>query len=599
MLNDPQPPDKPVPFRVFGQLLKYALPYRGWMALVLVMILLMTLLFNYLPILLRNAIDHWIDNQELPAQERITGLLHVGLTFIALTVFAAAIRYGQGLLATWTGQRIVRNIRRDVFEKALRLSRNYFDTTPVGHIMTRVTSDVDVIQHFVSAGIAGSVADIFMFAGVITFMCYLSPLLSLALLGVIPFMAALFLYSNLKLRRANRAIRKNQSALNANVQEALSGMTTIQLFNREHTAREIFNEHNMNLRGACFNEVRWFSFYFPVIDLSQAMATVLILGIGGSFILRGTHHVTLGVLIAFLSYIGEFFRPIDSLSNKAGLLQQALASCERIFALLNEPETVRDPETPVTCERVTGEITFDHVWFAYDEENWILKDINLSIRPGESVAIVGATGSGKTTLINLLCRFYDVQKGSIRIDGHDVRAFRQHELHRHVGMVLQDPFIFSGSVAENISLCNPDISLESIQEMAICANADAFIRKLPMGYDTPLNERGAGLSTGQKQLLALARVLTVNREALLILDEATANIDSETERLIQEALDRVMKDRTSIIIAHRLSTIKHVDRILVMHQGRIVAQGNHEALIRQDGYYRRLYEYLAASTAPP
>ena len=393
----------------------------------------------------------------------------------------------------------------------------------------------------------------------------------------------------------NRDIRKAQSALNTNVQEALTGMTTIQLFNREHTATEIFQEHNQNMKKACFHEVRWFSFYFPVLELTQALSTILVLGVGGWCILSSRTGITLGILIAFLTYVRDFFRPLDGLSNRAGMLQQALASCERIFDLLDEPEPLRDPEHPVEHNTLRGHIEFDHVWFAYKADHWVLKDVSFSINPGETLAIVGATGSGKTTLINLIMRFYDVQKGAIRLDGIDVRNYTRYDLRRHIGAVVQEPFVFSSSVAENISLLDPSISRAVIEQTARYVNADTFIRKMPSGYDTVLNERGGGLSAGQKQLLALARAIAQNRDAILILDEATANVDSETEALIQDALIRVMETRTGIVIAHRLSTISHADRILVLYQGRLTASGTHAELIEQDGYYRRLYDYLALS----
>ncbi len=579
-------------FLLLRRLLVYTRPYRGVMGAILVLTILGSVGMNVPPVLIRNAVDQWIGDATLALDVRVNGLLRTGALFFGISLASLVLRYLHAIVAARMGAGVVRDIRHDVFRKALDLHLQYFDRTPVGRLMTRVTSDVDTLQRFVSDGVVGAVADVFQILGVFAFMIYVSPVLSLALFLIIPFMAAAFLFSNTRVRIANREIRRAQSALNTNAQEALAGMATIQLFGREPTIRERFARLNGIMRDACFLEVRWFSFYFPVLDFAQAVATILVLGVGGACILSGYGAVTLGVLIAFLTYVRDFFRPLDGLSNRAGMLQQALAASERIFELLEEPQRIPDPPAPVPLP-AAGPIAFEHVHFAYVEENWVLRDVSFRIEPGETVAIVGATGSGKTTLINLLLRFYDVQQGGISIGGIDLRSVRRHDLRRRIGAVMQEPFIFSASVADNVGLLDPAISRATIEDAARYANADGFIRKLPHGYDTVLNERGGGLSAGQKQLLALARAMAQNRNALLILDEATANVDSETEALIQDAIRRVMKNRTGIIIAHRLSTIRHAHRILVLYQGKLVAQGTHDELLRQDGYYRRLYRYLS------
>lgn len=585
--------------RLLRRLLGYTRPYRVSMGVILVLTMVVSLGLNYPPVLIRNAVDQWIGNGGLPMDIRLNGLIRTGLLFFAVSVFSMGLRYLQTILTARMGQRVVRDIRRDVFGKALDLPLQYFDRTPVGRLMTRVTSDVDTVQSFVSEGVVGAVADVFQVIGVFAFMIYISPILSLALFGIIPFMVLAFVFSNARVRAANREIRRAQSALNVQAQEAITGMATIQLFSREASIRERFAKLNLLMRQACFFEVRWFSFYFPVLELTQAVSSILVLGVGGWCILSGYGAVTLGVLIAFLTYVREFFRPLDSLSNRAGMLQQALAACERIFELLEEPQRISDPATPVALPMATGPIVFDRVGFAYTDEHWVLQDVSFRIEPGETVAVVGATGSGKTTLVNLLMRFYDIQQGAITLAGVDVRAVRRHDLRRQIGAVMQEPFIFSASVADNIGLLDPAISRVRIEAAARHVNADRFIRKLPGGYDAPLNERGGGLSAGQKQLLALARAMAQNREAILILDEATANVDSETEVLIQDAIQRVMQTRTGIIIAHRLSTIRHADRILVLYQGKLVAQGTHAELLKEDGYYRRLYRYLALTDVKP
>lgn len=586
-------PVKGETLRLMKRLLRYARPYRWRMAWILALTIAAGLGMNYPPVLIRNAVDRWIGNAALSVDARMEGLLHTAGLFFAVSAFSLLLRYVQTVITARMGQRIVRDLRRDVFGKALGLHLRYFDTTPVGRLMTRVTTDVDSVQSFVTDGVVGAVADIFQIVGVFVFMVYISPVLSLVLFGILPFLAAAFLFSNVRVRAANREIRRAQSALNTQSQEALAGMTTIQLFGREATIRERFARLNRLMRDACFMEVRWFSFYFPVLELAQAVSTILVLGVGGALLLSGRGAVTLGVLIAFLTYVRDFFRPLDGLSNRAGTMQQALAACERIFTLLEEPQEVPDPVAPVALPAAAGPIEFEGVTFAYAEGNPVLREVSFRIEPGETVAVVGATGSGKTTLVNLLMRFYDIQQGNILIGGADVRAVRQQELRRQIGAVRQEPFIFSATVAENIGLMDPGLPREAIEAAARHVNADGFIQKLPRGYDTRLNERGAGLSAGQKQLLALARVMAQNREAILVLDEATANVDSETEALIQDALHRVMAGRTGIVIAHRLSTIRHADRILVLQQGRLVAQGRHEELLRQDGYYRRLCRYLA------
>ncbi|HLR45922.1 MAG TPA: ABC transporter ATP-binding protein, partial [Deinococcales bacterium] len=366
-----------------------------------------------------------------------------------------------------------------------------------------------------------------------------------------------------------------------------------QLFNREGRNREHFDRLNLRLLDSNVEQVRWFSLFHPSVTRTGAIVTALIIWYG-AYQIAGpglSEFVTIGVLIAFNQYASMFFRPLQDLSDKFNILQAAMASSERIFSLLDTEEAIANPQDPATLEGFRGEVEFRDVWFAYEDENWVLRDLNLKIKPGESVAFVGHTGAGKTTIISLVSRFYDVQKGGVLIDGRDVRDYDQIDLRRHVGIVLQDPFLFSGTIRSNISLDDDSMPLSTIIEAARFVNAHEFISKLPSGYDTVVRERGAGFSTGQKQLIAFARALVQNPDILLVLDEATANVDTETEELIQDALHKLMQGRTSIIIAHRLSTIQDVDRIMVMHRGTLLEEGSHTELLQnEDGYYRRLYE---------
>jgi ATP-binding cassette, subfamily B, multidrug efflux pump len=379
-------------------------------------------------------------------------------------------------------------------------------------------------------------------------------------------------------------------------------MKTVQLFNRESRNGQSFDKVNLSLLDAQIEQIRWFSLFYPSVNLFGAIATSLILFYGAYHLVgpQVSDIVTIGVLIAFVQYSQQFFRPLQDLSDKFNILQAAMASSERIFELLDTPEKIANRPDPFQINNFKGEVKFENVWFAYQDDDWVLRDLNFTIKPGESVAFVGHTGAGKTTIISLVSRFYDVQKGAIKIDGKDVREYDQVDLRRHVGIVLQDPFLFSGTVKSNITLNDETIPLELVIEAAKFVNAHQFIEKLPLGYDTPVRERGAGFSTGQKQLIAFARALVQNPDILLVLDEATANVDTETEELIQDALKKLMQGRTSIIIAHRLSTIQDADRIMVMRKGKLIEEGNHFELLKHDGYYRKLYElqYQERNSSP-
>lgn len=577
------------------RLLKYARPYVAPLTIAVILLFVMSVVVNSLPMIMKFAIDQFVEPVEsgLGVGERIGGLQHFALLFVGLAFLGFLLRYGQGYLMAWVGQHIIYDMRSEIFDKLLKLPMRYFDRNKVGRLMTRVTSDVEAMQRMVSDGLVGLISDIFILGGIMVYMIILSPRLFLVLLILTPILFLTIAFINRGVRQAHREVRRSQAATNAYTQEMLTGMMTVQLFNREDAAKAQFRDHNDALRSSWFKVVHWFSYFFPSIEVLNAISFSLVLCVGAGAYLSGAWEIQIGVLVAFLVYIRDFFRPLGDLSEKSNVFQSAMASCERIFALLDEPTTIDDPDKPIPVEAFRGEVAFENVTFAYNDEDWVLNDISFSIRAGQSVALVGATGAGKTSIISLVARLYDVQHGAVKVDGANVNAYRQADLRSRIGVVMQDPFIFADTVAANISLNDPSISREQVEEAARYVNAESFVRNLPDGYDTVLTERGATLSTGQKQLLALARALAQNADILLILDEATANVDTETEMLIQDALRKVMKGRTTILIAHRLSTIKDVDRIFVMRRGEIIEEGSHLELIAKKGYYLRLYELLS------
>ena len=607
------------------RILKYVRPYWKQVGLALLALVVSTLMAASTPLFLKYAIDNAILPREvLPLAQRYETLLLICAVFLAVRVVNFIANYAQTYLISWVGQHILYDLRSEIFAKLQRLHLGYFDRNPVGRLMTRITSDVDAINQFITGGLVGLIADFALIIGLMTFMLGLDWRLALVAFAIMPIFLAVTTWIRNGMRESYRAMRLRLAKVNASLQENLAGVQTTQLFGRERKNEAQFNLLSTDLRKAWVDIIQWFALFFPLVGFMGEITVALVLWYGGGQVIQQA--ITLGLLVAFTDYVRQLFQPLQDLSDKFNIFQAAMASAERIFGLLDTKEEVADKPGAIAVERFRGQIDFEDVWFAYGKRgeapaepgsraeeqqgglsperleapasgqkpagdwDWVLRGVSFRVRPGEKIALVGATGAGKTSVISLIARFYDVQQGAVKIDGVDVRDYRQRDLRRAIGIVLQDPFLFSGTIESNLRLGDGRISFERIQEVCAFVGADEFIQKLPQGYQTVLHERGGGLSTGQKQLLALARAILHNPDILLILDEATANVDTETEQKIQAALERVMEGRTSIVIAHRLSTIRHVDRILVFRKGKLLEEGSHEELLRKGGYYAKLYE---------
>jgi ATP-binding cassette subfamily B multidrug efflux pump len=574
--------------RLLWRLAHYLWPYRGWVALAFCTVLAAAFLGPLRPKLVQVAIDHHIVAGDW------RGLEHIILLLVGVLLVEAVLSFVNDYLTQWIGQKAIYDIRTQVYRHIQRQSLRFFDHTPVGRLITRVTSDVESLSDMLSAGVVRILGDLFRLIFIASFMFMLEWRLALLTLSVMPFMIGAVAWFRRKVREQYRETRRQIARLNAFLQEHISGIKIVQLFNREAEEMRRFSQINDEHRQAQIKTVFYFAIFWPAVQLVSDAALGLVLWVGSLRALDGT--LTLGVLIAFIQYVRQFFEPIRNLSDQYNMLQSAMAGAERIFGLLDQDTALPEPRHPVRVERLHGSIAFRNVWFTYDElpldgqePNWVLRDVSFTVEPGQHVAIVGATGAGKTTIINLLLRFYDVQRGQILIDGHDIREYASQDLRRHIGLVLQDVFLFSGSVRENLTLGDSSIPFEKVQEAARLIGADRFIERLPAGYDQDVRERGLTLSQGQRQLLSFVRALVYDPR-ILVLDEATSSVDTETEQLIQQAMETLLRGRTAIIIAHRLSTIQHADQILVMHRGEIRERGTHQELLARDGLYRRLYE---------
>jgi len=564
-------------FRIFG----YVRPYRKQFTLSLITTLSLTFLTPIRPYLIQYILD-----KPVPAGDSVM-VRNLILLLIGLTLIQAVIQYWNTYITAWLGQTVMRDLRNIVYKHILRQKLSFFDRTPIGTLQTRTISDIETLNDIFSDGLVTIVGEILQVIALVGIMAYTDVKLTIITLLTLPLMLLSTWVFKVKVKASFQEVRKYVASLNAFLQEHISGMAIVQLFGREKEEQKRFSELNKNHMVANLKSVMYYSVFFPVVDLILALATALLVWYGAGSVLEG--EITFGVLVAFLMYIQMFFRPIRMLADQFNQLQMGMVSAERIFKVLDSEDII--PDTGTFQEQLPEkiEIKFEDVRFGYKPDEPVLKGISFTVEPGTVTAIVGATGSGKTTLMSLLSRFYDTDSGTITVGGQNIKDYSLPHLRKTVGIVLQEVFLFSGSVMENITLNNPDIKPEKVKEAAKYVGADHFIESLPGGYDYKVMERGATLSSGQRQLISFVRALVYDPK-ILVLDEATSNIDTETEQLIQEAVKKLMKGRTSIIIAHRLSTIHEAKQIVVIHKGELIEKGSHTELIGMNGQYAKLYQ---------
>jgi len=580
--------NKSVDRTLMVRILAYLKPYRKLVVFSIVLLIFVSMLQLAPPFLTKLAIDRYLEPVgQLSEEGRMAGLVKVVLVFAGVLLLGFVASYVQIYTMGFVGQRVMFDLRMQIFRRLQKMEVRFFDRNPVGRLMTRLTSDVEVLNEMFTSGVVAIFLDIFTLAGIVVVLIYLNVKLALITFTVLPFLFICAHIFRAKARDSYRKVRIRLAALNAFLQENVTGMSVVQMFNRERPQFDRFSAFNKDLYDAHIMSVMAYAVFFPTIELLSAIAIALILYFGGVGVIDNV--MTFGALVAFIQYAQRFYRPISDLSEKYNVLQAAMASSERIFQLLDRESAIQSPPHPRLLTTDASEVVFDHVRFAYNKGEDVLHDLSFRVAPGEKLAIVGYTGAGKTTIINLLARFYDVNDGRILVGGHDIREYDLADLRRHIATVLQDVFLFSGSVAHNIHLGNPDITREQMEDVARYINAERFIERLPRGYDEEVGERGSSLSVGERQLLSFARALVYN-PSILVLDEATSSVDTETEFLVQDALRKFMADRTSIVIAHRLSTIRYVDRIIVLHKGRIIEEGTHTELLAAGGLYSKLYE---------
>jgi ATP-binding cassette subfamily B multidrug efflux pump len=582
--------------RLMRRLLQYMKPYKWRVVLALVMVAIVTPLELAPPLIFRKAIDSYFVpalNHLLPEALAWTGIGWLSVLFFAVLTFDFLAQYVQIRIMQRVGQQTMYDMRREIFAHMQRLPMSYFDRNPVGRLVTRVTTDVDALNDLFAAGVVTMINDFFLLVVMAGLLFKIDSRLALDTLAVLPGILIVTMIFRKFVRDANRRIRTAIARINAFLQEYISGMSVVQLFNRERKAMDEFEKRNRDNMLAWRDAILSYALFYPAVEFLSFATIALIYWSGGIRILSGG--LTLGVLTAFTMFAQRFFRPIQDLSEKFNILQSAMAASERIFKLLDEPVLVESDPNAIPLDHPRGEIEFRNVWFSYRnvpepaEEDWVLRDVSFRVEPGQTIAIVGHTGAGKTTLISLLLRFYDIQRGQILLDGKDIRLINLQDLRRQFGIVLQDPFLFTGTIETNIRLGTPGIDRATVEHAVDEIGLGEFIRSLPEGVASNVNERGSTLSVGQRQLINFARALAHNPR-FLILDEATSSVDTKTEMLIREALNRLLSGRTALVIAHRLSTIQHADRILVFHKGRLREQGAHQELLAQRGIYYRLYQ---------
>lgn len=567
---------------IIKRLLRYVKPFIKPLIIAFVLVLIVVGLDLLGPLFIAEVLDA-LGEDNIP----IVKIIVIVVIYLVALFVGAFLSYKQTIILQVTGQKIIYDIRQDVFEHIERLSISQYNQIPIGKLVTRVTSDVDTLNMLYTDVIISLIRDVLTLVGVFVIMFIKSPILALYILALTP---AIFLVSYVFRkfsRKAYRRVRTNVSIINAFLSEHLSGMKLIQIFNREDKKYKEFVEKNKKLNHSHYQRVLAFSLYRPSIYLLYIAAIIIILWEGSYQVIDGV--ISFGVLFAFTQYINRFFQPIQNLAEQFDTLQSAFTSGERIFDILDTKPIITDSPDAIELNNFRGKIEFKNVWFAYNEGEWVLRDVSFVVQPKETMALVGATGSGKTTIISLIVRNYDIQQGEILIDDINIKDIKLDSLRKNIGQMLQDVFLFSGTIESNIRLRDESITDAEILEACKYVNADQFIQKLPEKYDEPVRERGNNFSSGQKQLLSFARTL-VHKPSLMILDEATANIDTETEKLIQESLKKMMNIGTTIVVAHRLSTIQHADQIIVMRKGKIIEMGNHQELLKQKGHYFQLYK---------
>ncbi len=570
----------------------YIRPYRATFIVALVCLPLTSACLLAQPYLLKLGVDWYIE------QGDAAGLTRIGLLFAAALLGEFLFFYAQFQATMLVAQRSLADLRRDLFSHVQELPASFFERTPVGRLVTRLTTDVDAINEAFSAGTLTIFMDILTLVGIVVIMLSIDFYLAVVTLVLLPPLLLILNFFRTRTRVTYRTIRERLARINAFLQETLSGIMVVQVFAQERKMFAEFEQRNRAHRDANHLSNMYEASLFSIVEALSIISIALMLWYGAGQVGQGL--VALGTLVAFIEYLQKFFVPIREFSTKYTTMQTAMTAVERVFQLLDTPVTITSPPGAHRPREVAGRIDFEHVWFAYNEEEWVLRDVSFSVAPGESIALVGATGAGKTTISKLLNRFYDIQRGRILVDGVDIREWDMHALRRRVGVVLQDVFLFVGDVATNLSLGRTDLTPDDLRQAARHVNAEGFIRELPDGYHEHLHERGANLSAGQRQLLSFARALAYD-PAILVLDEATSSVDPETEVLIQDALTKLMQNRTTLVIAHRFSTIQNADRIIVLHKGRLREVGTHQALIAQRGIYWRLYQLQyahATGTAP-